>query len=320
MNDERRPKVWRVSKNKFTSDEHDELLPDDVLCHAGRYRFVNDSPLMTYQTHECSLYIHKTRTRRLANPLEYFSNVLADAVISRIRVDLWVSRKSTRDLLPELNPMWDHVELRYEEGQRVNFAQVTTCSEEFSLYDIPKWATNTTEPCGALVVLPHDAATKDSVVKELGPPDDAIWVIDDKRSGDGIMYKYRPFHVLDAKFNEFDWGGSCMCPPDMAPKVRWSQELMKDVVDITNTKRLLAYRGRSLRWPYHRIKIYALVLVLAPLRLPPYVLLEILDWLPKMDWQPHRWKIDLIMAMQDTIRTIYKERELAKTIKTQRVD
>lgn len=320
MSNERRPTIWLVSKNKFMSNEHRDLMPDDVLCHGGRYRFVDDSPLMMYQLHECSLYIHKTRTQRLANPLEYFSNVLADTAISRIRVDLWVSRKSTRDLLPELNPMWHYVELRYEKGERVDVAQVFVSSTEFSLYDVPEWANNTTEPKGTLVVLPRDAETKDSVVKELGPPDYTIWVTDDDRSGEGIVYTRRSFYVLNTKYDEFKWSGACMFPPDMAPQRFWSLEVQKEVVNVTDTGQRLTYRGRTLRWPYYRNKIYNIVLAFAPLRLPPYVLLEIVDWLPKMDYQSHHWKIDLIMSMQNNIQEIYQERERGKTIKSQRVD
>lgn len=320
MSDKRLPNIWVVSKNKFMSDEHSKLMPDDVLCHTGRYRFVSDSPLMTYSSYECCLYIDKTRTRRLANPLEYFSKVLADRSVTCIRVDLWVSRKSTRDLFPALNPMWAYVEVRYENGQRIDYAQVTTCSREFSLFDVPKWANNTTEPLGTLVVLPRDASVKDSVVKELGAPDKTIWVIDAEHSGDGLLYRNRPFHVLDTKHNEFNWLNSYLYPADKTTKITWSQELQKNVVNVTISRDQLIFTSHLLRWPRYRHQIFLTVLALAPLHLPPYVLLEILDWLPKMDYQPHRWKIDLIMSMTEHIREICQAREHANKMKMQRVD
>ena len=51
-------------------------------------------------------------------------------------------------------------------------------------------------------------------------------------------------------------------------------------------------------------EIIGICLALAPLELPPYVLLWIVDWLPRYDLLPHRKKIHLIESVVKSIRNI----------------
>ena len=47
--------------------------------------------------------------------------------------------------------------------------------------------------------------------------------------------------------------------------------------------------------------IVDICLALSPLELPPYVLLWIIDWLPRFDKASHHKKIQLITSVRDSI-------------------
>jgi hypothetical protein len=65
---------------------------------------------------------------------------------------------------------------------------------------------------------------------------------------------------------------------------------------------------REYQWQSVHRRIMTFCLVFAPLNLPPYVQLEILDWLPQCYLSRHIWKIQLIGAIIDSVRKVRRER------------
>ncbi len=65
----------------------------------------------------------------------------------------------------------------------------------------------------------------------------------------------------------------------------------------------------AIRQSEHRQKIIKdICIAFASFDLPPYVLLEIIDWLPNMDYEKHFKKISLIISMRNSIRKIQEKR------------
>lgn len=64
-------------------------------------------------------------------------------------------------------------------------------------------------------------------------------------------------------------------------------------------------RNRSLVWQKAlHDKVVEFCLAMGPMQLPPYVLLEIFDWLPLMEHVRHWNKIQLIVGMHHSRRRI----------------
>lgn len=59
---------------------------------------------------------------------------------------------------------------------------------------------------------------------------------------------------------------------------------------------------------YRQSIIKDVCIAFAPFQLPPYVLLEIVDWLPHIEYERHFKKINLINSMRDSIRKIQQNR------------
>ncbi len=68
--------------------------------------------------------------------------------------------------------------------------------------------------------------------------------------------------------------------------------------------------GAKARWYYKWKKIFKLSLVAYDLGLPPYVVLEIVDWLPGMWAHNHQKKITLIQSVWNGVRRIREKRAL----------
>lgn len=62
------------------------------------------------------------------------------------------------------------------------------------------------------------------------------------------------------------------------------------------------------RWPRNHAVVLDACLVLLDEPFPPYVLLEILDWFPYMDWQSRFAKVRLIEAVSASIRSVRQRR------------
>ena len=66
----------------------------------------------------------------------------------------------------------------------------------------------------------------------------------------------------------------------------------------------LQARNSSVLWPNAQPFLLQLIMTLTPLDLPPYVLLEVFDWLPLMRRVEHKPKIDLIIAVRNSARRV----------------
>lgn len=114
------------------------------------------------------------------------------------------------------------------------------------------------------------------------------------------------FEMVIGCFSDVD--GVKIAPPDrcfvgsnVTPLSIWHDLFYSD--DHQSTPPQLEWTDSAfLRWPYWHATISDIVVALH--HLPAYVILEIVDRLPWADRQPHRQKIDLIMSLQKSIRSL----------------
>lgn len=71
--------------------------------------------------------------------------------------------------------------------------------------------------------------------------------------------------------------------------------------DLVPTARKLLPKLR--RASFHRI-LLDVCIALAPLQIPAYVLLHIVDWLPFMDLFDHRSKIELLQSIHQSLHDV----------------
>ena len=67
------------------------------------------------------------------------------------------------------------------------------------------------------------------------------------------------------------------------------------------------------RWPFHYRVLFGACIALMPVGLPPYVVLEIVDWLPYMNRWAHGFKIEQIVAIHESIKQVLRNRETRPT-------
>lgn len=79
-----------------------------------------------------------------------------------------------------------------------------------------------------------------------------------------------------------------------------------DFVSVKYISKKCKYFNDQSRYRWEKIKDICIAFV--SFDLPPYVLLEIIDWLPNMDYEKHFKKIRLIISMRDSIKKIQKKR------------
>lgn len=100
-----------------------------------------------------------------------------------------------------------------------------------------------------------------------------------------------------------------IAPPDMRfarRQVLWKKEhrgLAKDTFVWRPTA--------ELRWPYQRCVILDACFAMARLALPPYVMLEIVDWLPYVERQKRVKKVQLIEGVRAAVRRVDERRASA---------
>jgi hypothetical protein len=70
----------------------------------------------------------------------------------------------------------------------------------------------------------------------------------------------------------------------------------------------LLQRNQSLQWSFVHAALLGVCVAFSPLHLPPYVLLEIFDWLPLMEHVSHLRKIRLIEGMQRSRKAVLAAR------------
>ena len=66
---------------------------------------------------------------------------------------------------------------------------------------------------------------------------------------------------------------------------------------------------KSLEWSKVSSEIIDVCVAFASLDLPPYVLLEIIDWLPFNIYVEHKKKIDLIVNLKKSISKIFENKK-----------
>ena len=65
-----------------------------------------------------------------------------------------------------------------------------------------------------------------------------------------------------------------------------------------------------MEWSKISNQIIDISIALASIDLPPYVLLEIIDWLPLFEYVDHKKKIDLIVNLRKSIAKIFELRKI----------
>lgn len=93
--------------------------------------------------------------------------------------------------------------------------------------------------------------------------------------------------------------------------VEWNWSLLTFNMPRDNAFRnSIRERNRSLQWRLVQPKILDICVAMAPLQLPPYVLLWIIDWLPFYEAAvSHHKKIALIENINNSCVRIYERRE-----------
>ena len=82
---------------------------------------------------------------------------------------------------------------------------------------------------------------------------------------------------------------------------------LTDSLSETNMQNLK--NSQLLFWPIVSSQIIDVCLAFHPLALPPYVLLEIIDWFPFYEYVDHKKKIDLILDLNKSISEIFKNKK-----------
>lgn len=87
------------------------------------------------------------------------------------------------------------------------------------------------------------------------------------------------------------------------------KELQRETIDDRTLKYIskkCEYVNEQSRYRWEIIK--DICIAFTSLALPPYVLLEIIDWLPNIEYERHFKKISLIVSMRNSIRKIQEKR------------
>ena len=86
-----------------------------------------------------------------------------------------------------------------------------------------------------------------------------------------------------------------------------------DDIDSSTNRNFYNQRNQNnyekIEWLKVSKEIIDVCIALASLDLPPYVLLEIIDWLPLFEYVDHKKKIDLIINVKKSISKIFENKK-----------
>jgi hypothetical protein len=125
------------------------------------------------------------------------------------------------------------------------------------------------------------------------------------------FYPERPvkrFSVHGTRYNNFEFEFDIALPTT-------ARGVRKRLIEYASKRSKLLLRGVHIRmlpilcFPYHAEQMIGQCLALVSLDLPPYVLLEIVDWLPYVQDMSHWYKIKHLIAIRESIRRVWGRRD-----------
>lgn len=283
-----------------------------------------------------SIVAHLTMdiTSRCEDAIEYFKDVINGVRCRCIELD--PSRESTRKRFPWVNPFWDKIRVDTSFGQTDDDGVYVSLGERFTDFDahavrcieglrfFTGWTNNQDVVTQSILLLgPIEIlADFEKFVRQ-----NSVRVFDNccyGRTGvfgNAVLNLTMEFGVLDkcrAKFRrlaahggeytisgadrQFGRNDMIMHSGGATPKVMYA---------ITRTRIHWAQTAR-LRWPYYYESLVDICIAMSELALPVYVILEIVDWLPKMELT-NRWKrVRVIERVKASIERVYANRNSTK--------
>ena len=273
-------------------------------------------------------------TSRCEDAIEYFQNVMNHVRFKTIELD--PSRESTRKRFPWVNPFWDRIRVSTAFGpQMINDDGVYVWFTDFehhtvrykdSLQYFDRYTKNHDVVTQSILLFgPLEILTDfENFVKQ-----NSVRVFDSYcygRSGmfrNGVLNITMEFGTLKncpAKFRRLKTRGGeyTITGADRQFGDHVSGMLLRSGI---HTPRQMYTKERTdirwvttarLRWPYYYEALIDICLAIAELGLPVYVILEIVDWLPKMELTNRLKRVRVIEGVKASIERVYAKRKLTK--------
>lgn len=315
-----RPDIFDVRDrvNAFAGAHDDDviLLSDDMSHASFVDTYVDSSGCVSDP-----LYVHIRRTERHDDPLAWFADITAECrmVIFQCRVtSAFIQRK-----LPGLDPHWHSVSISVNFGdiqhlQRIRFSRFHDHTHFFvweaedvvaQLHKVYTWSMWPEASFICTIDEDDEAFVWNQDMTTWGPTIPANTCVE--IYGHRIQTKERPLRVAM-------WSGVARIRAHFMAKIRRQAERRQSLQFLLCSELDCSFTvgghfnnwvveqkwttGSCWRTPRAHACILDVCLGLASLWLPPYVLLEIIDWLPFMDVHREIWKIRLIQRLQTCLR------------------
>ena len=288
---ERKPRVYSVSDEAYLAVSTDvDVIDDDYLvspsCKPQSIGALRDmAPDRNRIKYTMNTYIVLSQTERHADALDWFSDVINSEHARWIVIELNPSRAKVREKYPWINEFWSKVTVWKRDDHEEYSAAVT--------YQFDRKGRRNPET--GLFDVSHDSAIQCTlIVVEINADDMAkldkladfsrdIQVVDQMRQP---LAPWRLYFGLYSKLMSVPL-------PETTRRFVFIDEravvilspLVLDSRSVRDLQNLAMYpvETAELRWPhYHTILVDAAIPLLS-IGLPVYVVLEIIDWLPKMD-------------------------------------
>jgi hypothetical protein len=331
------PSIAALTDAELDRYQSNDLLVDEHYCKFARNRSTNNDDWCLWNPHyQKDLEIKLDQTASMQDPLNEFKDVLADGRF-RIHISLHPSRASTRGMT-WVDPIWHEVCLYYVYGHIHEYITVYPTAghamtiephRESDLDDLREDTNSLRMPQGSIRIIGADEM-KPAVEEEirrtymlipvshfLFSRREAKAVVRDSTGEMGrgfvitIDHTYERITALAKRLRKYrqhvvvsvspldHW----YCPSSFGVRMGGEE------ANLTGLYTSVWARGAHVRWPWQHRLIVDLVLVFGDV--PPYVLLEILDWLPYAEQHKHVRKINLIMAVRGSIRNAHETRALS---------
>lgn len=299
--------------------------PDDVVVVRGLnfiYRF-GDQRGASYNY----VSVSRQRSDRHDAPIDMFSNVIRDLAPRRLTISVDPLNRSVRRRFPWINPAWYNIDLVVYYNQQTNdiclqTVDVVVSDSKITSDSITKYSTGHANEAVA-----KDSSTLDimldAIKKQTSVVKGCLYGYRSKLSDLWLPLKLYPDYGDVVQYNDVDFQvifiyGSyaqikkaeaylqssgvrvTVLPPDTLP-------CSVSIPDIVKNCRLLEcwHPTSLLRWPRHRSTLFDVALTLGQY-LPPYVLLEIVDWLPLIEEQSRLKKVEVLEGVCQSMRRMDK--------------
>jgi len=337
----RKPKVWELPED-FDPQKAENIvslgaIEDDILYWPQSKLATNANYI--YRLHRYAS-ISKKRTILQDNPFDYFSDVIDDC--KRLGICLRIGLKITDGVVrkfPFFEKHWQEAEIIYEKGEVFGFVSFFGPFYNM-LYMTGKILVD--ESFQKNVLLKYWKTLEKTTTYIMCVPRDLISIHTDVFMNAGIRQVLCKSIKVETKLNfgeetfVFQPGFELMDFTFAKSKTSKFQKLLDETELIkfkpihifddklpyiykenrTNLKMGICNSGEKTQISKIRHKVFLeLVTVMYALCNAPYVVLEILDWIPFIYQQNHVQKINLIYSIFKSIKKIHEQRTINKVTK-----